>query len=42
MNNTKFVPLINSDEKEIIIQLINEYSIDIKNLYINIGDGKYI
>lgn len=42
MKNTSFVPLINDSDKETILKLINENIIDIKNLHINIENGKYI
>ena len=42
MNKKNFVPLISKNDKKIVLDLINEYQIEIKNLYIQIGNKEYI
>lgn len=42
MENKDFIPLINEEEEKIVLDLINEYEIPIKNLHIKTSDNKYI
>lgn len=42
MNKESFKPLISENDKKEILNLLNEYKIDLKNLHIDIEDDKYI